>query len=224
MKKQEKSQARAGSFQSTAWTQVLTVRDGTETAVQQAWDHLINLYWKPVYFQVRRNGHGIEDAKDLTQQFFFLLMKRQSLQHVDPAKGKFRSFLLASLRHFLCDQYDKRNAAKRQMNQDFIDAEATFVEANTFERDWATGVLDRAFAKLREISPREARILESQRKGKTPYAELSEELGVSKANVNVMAHRGKKKLRAIILEELRETVSQPGDEQDELQELFRALS
>jgi RNA polymerase sigma-70 factor (ECF subfamily) len=213
-----------GGFQPTAWTQVLNVRDGDTTTAEAAWGHLVDLYWKPVFFQIRRNGHKVEDAQDLTQQFFYLLMKRESLRAVDPEKGKFRSFLMAALRHFLCDEYDRRNAAKRQINEDFIEAETQFVEASTFERDWATSVLDRAFAKLRKISPREARILESQRKGKTAYAELSAELGTSEANINVMAHRGKKKLRAIILEELRDTVSDPGAEHEELQELFRALS
>ena len=140
----------SGRFQPTAWTQILNVRDGSSTtATAASWDKLISLYWQPIYFQIRRNGYSIEDAKDLTQQFFFLLVKRQSLRSVDPEKGKFRSFLLAVLRNFLCDEYDKRNAAKRQLNEDFIEAEAQFVEANSFERDWAISVLDRAFAKLK---------------------------------------------------------------------------
>lgn len=211
-------------FQSTAWTQILNVRDGTAETVQASWEYLLNLYWKPVYFQIRRKGHGVEDAKDLTQQFFFLLMERESLKSVDPAKGKFRSFLLASLRHFLCDEYDRRKAAKRQVDYNYVAAEAQFNESSSFERDWATTVLDRAFARLRDIAPREARVLESQRLGKTSYRELAEELGTTDANIQVMAHRGKKKLRAIILEELRETVSQPGAELEELEALFQALS
>ena len=132
--------------------------------------------------------------------------------------------MLASIRNFLCDEYDKRNAKKRTLNQDFIEADAQFSEQSSFERDWATVVLDRAFGKLNGIAPREARVLEAQRTGKTRYRELADELGTTEANVKVMAHRAKRKLRAIILEELKETVSEPGDEKNELNELFRAFS
>jgi RNA polymerase sigma factor (sigma-70 family) len=212
------------SFRTTAWTDILQARDGSTTAVKEALDHLIGLYWKPVYFHVRRQGHGVEDAKDLTQQFFLLFVKRKALQTVDPAKGKFRTFLLAALNHFLCDEYDRRTAKKRRPDFDFAEADKQFHEDNTFERDWAITVLERAFLRLKELAPREARVVEAQRSEKTPYRDLAEELGTTEANVKVLAHRGRKKLRALILEELRGTVSQPGQEEEELAALFRAFS
>lgn len=212
------------SFHTTAWTGILRARDGSTTTVKKALDGLIQLYWKPVYFHIRRQGYRVEDAKDLTQQFFVLFVKRKALQTVDPAKGKFRTFLLAALKHFLCDQYDRRTAKKRRPHFDFAEAEAQFYEDNTFERDWAMTVLERAFLRLKEQAPREARVVEAQRSGRTPYSELAEQLGTTEANVKVLAHRGRKKLRALILEELRETVSQPGQEKEELAALFRAFS
>lgn len=212
------------AFQRTAWTQILRARDGSTTTVKDVLDHLIELYWKPVYFHIRRKGHDVEDAKDLTQQYFALFMERGALLTVDPSKGKFRTFLLASLEHFLCDEYDRRKAKKRQPNLDFANAEPQFYEDNTFERDWAMVVLDRAFIRLKEQAPREAQVVEAQRAGKTRYRELAMELGTTEANVKVLVHRGRSKLRAILVEELKETVSRPGEEEEELAALFRAFS
>jgi RNA polymerase sigma-70 factor (ECF subfamily) len=187
-------------------------------------DHLAQLYWKPVYFHVRRKGYSAHDAEDLTQQFFARFIERGALMTADPAKGKFRSFLLTAVNYFLCDEYDKRNAAKRTPTLDFEAAHPQFVEASNFERDWATVVLDRAFARLRELSPNEAAVIEAQRFGKTRYKELAERLGVSEANVKVLAHRGRKKLRGLILEELEETIRPEDDPEAELNALFCALS
>ena len=212
------------NFQPTAWTQILRAQDGSESTVVEVMDQLIDLYWKPVYFHIRRRGHNIEDAKDLTQQFFAVFMERGALMTVSPEKGKFRTFLLASLGHFLADDYDKRNAIKRKPNIEFEEAHPQYLEANDFERDWAMVVLDRAFARLKSLSPREAHVVAAQRTGKTAYKELAAELETTEANIKVLAHRGKKKLREIILEDLRETVSQPGQEHEELNALFKALS
>ena len=186
--------------------------------------HLIEIYWKPVYFHIRRKGHDVEDAKDLTQQFFASFMERDALSAVDPAKGKFRTFILASLGHFLCDEYDRRKARKRQPTFDYAAAETQFYDDNTFERDWAMAVLERAFLRLKELAPRQARIVEAQRAGRTRYRDLALELGTAEANVKVLAHRGRIKLREILLDELRMTVSRPGQEREELKALFRAFS
>ncbi len=211
-------------FQKTSWTQILQARDGSATMTQNALEHLINLYWKPVYFHIRRKGHDVEDAKDLAQEYFTKFMERGALLSVDPAKGKFRTFILATLDHFLCDEYDRRKAKKRQPMLNFAQAEEHYHHDYNFERDWATVVLDRAFTRLQEIAPREARVVAAQRSGKTAYQDLANELGTTEANIKVMAHRGRTKLHGLILDELRETVSQPGEEQEELAALFRAFS
>jgi RNA polymerase sigma factor (sigma-70 family) len=213
-----------GSFQPTAWTQVLGARDGLAAEARSAWDQLVDVYWKPVYFQVRRKGHNVEDAKDLTQQFFTSLLERGALKAVDPAKGKFRTFVRACLEHFLSDQYDHRKALKRRSPLDVGEAETQFSMDRDFERDWALTVLERAFVALREETPREARVVEAQRSGEMKLAQLAGELDVSEANVKVLAHRGRKRLRECILRELRATVLEPGAEADELRDLFEAFS
>ncbi len=211
-------------FLPTAWTQVISARDGAGEDGREALDHLIRAYWKPVYFQVRRRGHDAERAKDLTQGFFAMLLQREALKSVTPEKGKFRTFLLACLRNFLADEAERHKAVKREIPLDFDAAEAGYAGDHSFERDWALTVLERAFSRLKDLAPREARAVEAQRSGNTPYAELAAEMETSEANVKVMAHRGRKRLKAILLEELRSTVAEDGAESDELKELFRAIS
>jgi RNA polymerase sigma-70 factor (ECF subfamily) len=211
-------------FQPTAWTRILSAREGSDTTVAAVLEDLAQLYWRPVYFHVRRKGYSSHDAEDLTQQFFATFIERGALMKADRNKGKFRTFLLTSVNYFLCDEYDKRNAMKRTPNLDFEAAHPQFVESNTFDRDWATLILGRAFARLRDVAPQEAEVVEAQRGGKIRHKELAEKLGLSEANVRVMAHRGRKKMRAIILEELRETTTSDAEAEEELSALFRALS
>ena len=89
----------AGAFQPTAWTRILQARDGSETSVQQALEHLADLYWKPVFYHIRRKGYAVHDAEDMTQEFFRRFIERQGMQQADPEKGRFRTFLLLSLIH-----------------------------------------------------------------------------------------------------------------------------
>lgn len=212
------------AFRPTAWTEVLSARDAETSEARLAWDQLVSTYWKPVYFHVRRKGNNVEDAKDLTQHFFTFLIEREALRSVDPAKGSFRAFIRACLDNFLHNEFDRRMAAKRRPNLDAREAETHFVKECSFERDWALTVLDRAFGKLKQQSPREARVVEAQRHGKTNLSQLAQELGTSEANVKVLAHRGRKHLRELLLRELRATVLRPGDEQEELADLFQAFS
>ena len=214
----------AGAFQPTAWTRILQAREGSETSVRQALEHLAELYWKPVFYHIRRKGYETHDAEDLTQEFFRQFIARQGMDQADPEKGRFRTVRLSSVTHFLCDQHDKRSAQKRTLDPEYHEALPQHEEAHSFDRDWATVVLDRAFARLREQAPREARILEAQRAGKTRYRELAEELGANEAHVKVMAHRGRTKLRHFILDELRDTSTTEQEAQEELRQLFAALA
>ena len=211
-------------FHPTAWTQIIRARGASSTPARQAWAWLIDAYWKPVYFHVRRKGHDVEEAKDLTQQFFVHFLEQDALRRVDRAKGKFRTFLLTCLDHFLLDEHDRRTALKRRPSFDYATVEGQYSDINTFERDWAMTVLDRAFVRFKAAAPREARILEVQRSGDARYQDLARDLGMSEGNVKVMAHRGRRRLRELLLEELRATVARPGEEQEELKALFRAFS
>jgi RNA polymerase sigma-70 factor (ECF subfamily) len=213
-----------GAFRPTAWTCILQARDGSETLVQEALQHLADLYWKPVFYHIRRKGYGVHDAEDLTQEFFRRFIGCKGMEKADPEKGRFRTFLLGSVNHFLSDEYDKRTAQKRTPDSDYLEGQPAQEEAHSFDRDWATVVLDRAFARLREQAPREARILEAQRGGKTRYRDLAEELGATEAHVKVMAQRGRTKLRHFILGHLRDTSTSEEEAQEELTQLFAALA
>lgn len=211
-------------FRPTAWTQIRQARDADTTEARLAWDQLIGTYWKPVYFQVRRGGHSVEDAKDLTQQFFASLIERDALAAVDPARGRFRTFVRACLEHFLANERDARRAAKRRGDFDVREAEPQFSAAGDFERDWAATVLGRAFGQLRTQAPREARVVKAQQSAGGSLAALAAELGTSEDNVKVLAHRGRKLLKELVLRELRTTVAKPGEEGEELADLFKAFS
>src|SRR5437762_14227459 len=100
-------------FLSTQWSVVLAARDGGPDRAQAALASLCAAYWRPLYAYVRRSGHSVEDAQDLTQSFFAHLLEKDSLQHVDPALGKFRAFLLACLKHFLAKEWRRTQALKR---------------------------------------------------------------------------------------------------------------
>jgi RNA polymerase sigma-70 factor (ECF subfamily) len=211
-------------FQPTAWTQIRQARDADTTEARLAWDQLIDVYWKPVYFHIRRKGHGVEDAKDLTQGFFASLMERDALSGVDPGKGKFRTFVRACLEHFLANERDRQAAAKRRGDFDVREAEPQFSADRDFEHDWAVTVLGKAFGELKAQAPREARVVEAQQSGEKSLAELAKELGTTEANAKVLAHRGRKLLKELVLRELRATVARPGEEREELGDLFRAFS
>jgi RNA polymerase sigma factor (sigma-70 family) len=211
-------------FLPTAWTEVLAARDAEATEARAAWDQLVGVYWKPVYFHIRRKGHSVEDAKDLTQAFFAFLIEREALRTVDPAKGRFRTFVRACLDNFLSDEFDRRRAAKRQMRFEFQEVAEDCGTGRDFERDWALAVLERAFVTLRKEAPREARVVEAQRSENKGLAELAEELGTTEANAKVLAHRGRKLLKELVLRELRATVGKPGEEREELADLFKAFS
>lgn len=205
-------------FSPTLWTQVLRAGDGARDALNALFD----IYWKPVYFFVRRKGRSIEDAKDLTQGFFASLLERNSLAKVDRQRGKFRSWLLGALEHFLADDRDRRNAAKRRAPE-VAAAEPEYRPESTFEKDWATAVLGRAYAALEAEDGRAAAVARAMM-SKRAYAEVARELGISEGNVQVIAHRARKRLRELILRELSATVASPAEAEAELADLFRAFS
>ena len=141
-------------FTSTHWSVVLLAGKGKSPQAADALEKLCGAYWYPLYAYVRRQGHSPHDAQDLTQEFFTRLLARNYLETVGPEKGKFRSFLLAAMNHFLADQRDWANAAKRGGGQaplslDEAEAEIRYLADGAFqgsperlfEKRWATTVL-----------------------------------------------------------------------------------
>ncbi|MBM4050253.1 MAG: sigma-70 family RNA polymerase sigma factor, partial [Planctomycetes bacterium] len=163
--RQDESSVRpgAGQFATTRWTIVLTAGRSDTPQAQAALGKLCQTYWYPLYAYVRRQGHSREDAQDLTQEFFAKLIAKHYLGDVDRSKGKFRSFLLASLKHFLANEWDKSRAQKRGGGHTFtaLDAQTaenryrlepvdTMTADRIYERRWALTLLDEVLKRLRE--------------------------------------------------------------------------
>ena len=155
--------ADAGQFATTRWSVVLAAGQDDSALALAALETLCRAYWYPLYAYVRRRGHGEHDAKDLTQGFFEHLLRREALGAVAPGRGKFRSFLLASLNPFLADQHDRQRAQKRGGGQpdfslDALEAERRYqiepadeeTPEKLFERRWAMAVIDGAMARLEQ--------------------------------------------------------------------------
>src|ERR1043165_9253258 len=154
--------AGAANFAVTHWSVVLAAGRNDTVRARDALEKLCRAYWFPIYAFVRRQGHGPHDAQDLTQEFFARLLEKNYLGDVDRAKGRFRSFLLASLKHFLANEWDKAQAEKRGGGQTLIpinprDAETQYgvepahelTAEKIFERRWALTLLDQVLDRLR---------------------------------------------------------------------------
>jgi len=216
-------------FGQTAWTLILKARDKRELGA------LVERYWKPCYFYIRRKGHDVEDAKDLTQGFFSDFIERDALARVTRSKGKFRSFLLACLEHYLSNEYDRRKALKRGgklLTLDFEGAEEMLTRAGestpeqSYRREWAVGLIERALAALKGgMGARFDALREYITAGQPgTLKEVAVKLDLSEANVKVIIHRARRRYRDLLKEEVARTVERKDEIDDELKELFAALS
>jgi len=230
------------AFQTTRWTLVRAAGLAPAPERRAALETLCRAYWPPVYAFVRRGGATPVQAEDLTQAFFARLLAKDDFAQADPERGRFRSFLLAALRHFLANERERERSAKHGPRPLSLDSAALSelesglepASADTpereFERTWAAAVLERGRARL-------AAEQESARKGAQwralePHlantderghgAALAAALGISENAVRVALHRLRRRFAELVREEVRETVA-PGEVEDELRELWRAL-
>jgi RNA polymerase sigma-70 factor (ECF subfamily) len=210
----------------------------------EALEKLCRTYWLPLYGYVRRQGYGPHDAQDLTQGFFVRLLRMNSFAGVSREKGKFRTFLLAALNHFLSDERDHARADKRGGRQTIISLDETEAEQRylqlpsadllpekVFDRRWALTVLEQALQRLRQeyqSSGRQA-VFEglsgflSTEAGVGDYEALAPKVGMSPGSVAVAVHRLRQRYRECIRLELAQTVSSPADLEDEMNYLFAAV-
>ena len=214
------------------------------TRAHDALAKLCQGYWHPLYAYVRRRGYSPEDAQDLTQGFFAHLLARNAVATVHPDKGRFRSFLLASLNHFLSDEWDKSQAQKRDAGKtisfDTECAETWLSQQSSqsltpelaFERRWAITLLEQVYRKLEEEHQQQGKeaLFASLRTtlagpGDTaPYADLARQLGLSEVAVKVNVHRLRQRYRALLRATIAETVSTPEEVEDELRHLVKILA
>jgi RNA polymerase sigma-70 factor (ECF subfamily) len=218
-------------FAATRWTVVLAAAEaGGHSQAQIALGKLAQDYWFPLYAYIRRQGYAVPEAQDLTQEFFARLLERKYLAAVDREKGKFRSFLLASVKHFLANERDKARAQKRGGGRSLIALDALEAEARyaiepvddltperVFERRWALALLDQVFLRLRleYQGKNKAKLFEILKgvlttgKETRPHAEMAQQLGISPGAVMVAAHRLRRRYREILQNEIAQTVSDP---------------
>lgn len=223
------------AFQPTLWTVVLQARGGSRNAL----DDLCKAYWKPVYFYVRRWGASVEDAKDLTQGFFGEFLRRDFLRDVSREKGRFRNFLLTTLRHYLVTAAERARAQKRgegkaPLSLDFLRAERDYLAEPAaretldeyFRRQWALTILESALARLRTELPQDRfEALQSYLSpGDAPsYEATALKLGLDANALKSVLHRIRKRYRELIREEVRSAVETESEVETELRDLFEAL-
>lgn len=201
-------------FQSTLWEVVRQAQGGDAPAI----DRLAGDYWKPVYFFIRRKGHEVEPAKDLTQSFLGHLLEKDLLRDVSPEKGKFRSYLMATLTNFLNNERRTAKALKRGGAFNFVEAEEDLRSSDetperAFFKGWALTILEQAMTRLRDSVPAEDLAL---LEGKAPP-----EMTSSEKKNRLFRVRGK--LQHLLREAVRSATDREGDVDSELREIFACL-
>ncbi|HOX60116.1 MAG TPA: sigma-70 family RNA polymerase sigma factor [Candidatus Paceibacterota bacterium] len=241
----DKAHRPRGYFATTHWTVVLGVGDSDTTQTRAALEKLCHTYWYPLYAYVRRYGYSPEDAQDLTQEFFARLLERKWVERADPQQGRFRSFLLGVLKHFLADERDKMRAQKRGGGIPPIPLEVAGAETRyqlelpdnltaekIYEKRWALALLENVLTKLRreyEADGKEALFAKLEAcltKGRAaiPYRALAEELHMGEGALRMTVHRLRARYRQLLRSEIADTVLTREEVEEEMRHLFQVLS
>ena len=244
MSKQPDAPAPAWQFTSTHWSVVLAAGGAVSPAANTALEQLCRIYWPPLYAFVRRRGHSPHDAQDLTQEFFARLIEKDFLQAVDRSKGRFRSFLLAALEHFLSKEWRNAHTQKRGGGFTFVSTDAesaeqhylqvpasTLTPERLFDQQWAVTLLDQTLRRLRAefvADGKEAwfdaiKIFLTGEKRAASYAELAVTLGTTEAALKMAVSRMRRRYGGLLRAEIASTVRGPDEVEDELRALFDAL-
>ena len=224
---------------------MVTAGHSDTTRAGAALEKLCQTYWYPLYAYVRRRGQSPEDAQDSTQAFFARLLERNWVGQADQQKGRFRSFLLSAMNHFLADEWDKARAQKRggglaPIPLQFDVAETRYshepadnvTPEHSYERRWALTLLDEVLRRLRSEYEQDGRgelfaalhpCLVGDRSSQ-PYAELAVKLGISEGTVKSAVHRLRQRYRQLLRDEIAQTVVEPGEVDEELKHLFAVLA
>jgi RNA polymerase sigma-70 factor (ECF subfamily) len=234
----------SAQFRTTHWSMVLAAGDAHQPGGAEALEKLCRTYWYPLYAYVRRKNYESHDAQDLTQEFFARLLARNYLSVADRKKGKFRSFLLGSLEHFLAREWTRSHAQKRGGGQplfslDELDAENRYLlepaheltAERIFDRRWATTLLEQAMIRLREECSANGKgaLFEKTQdflsgdKTEASYVEVAASLNMSEGAVKVAVHRLRRRYGELVRAEIAQTVTNPQEEDEELQYLFAVL-
>jgi RNA polymerase sigma-70 factor (ECF subfamily) len=230
-------------FPTTRWSLVVAAGDPTRQEARCALVSLCEKYWYPLYAYLRRSGYPPDTAQDLTQEFFVRVLEGRYLDRAAPEKGRFRAFLLTSIKFFAADQEDHRRARKRGggavVSLEFSSGEERYqrepahdeTPERIFERRWALSLLDRVLEKLRSEFVKHGRPEYFERlkvfllgKSDAPYAELAREMNTSEGALKVAIHRLRKRYREIFRQEIADTVADPAEVESELRYLAAVLT
>ena len=230
-------------FATTHWSVVLAAKGPASPDAAEALEQLCRAYWYPLYAYVRRRGYSVEEAQDLTQEYFARLIEKQWVAAANPGKGRFRTFLLTALNHFLANEWRNARAAKRGGGRAVISLDDTtesryalepasnLTPEKLYERRWALSLFERAMGRLREHyvaagKERHYKCLEQFLSGEASdgdYARAGTELQMAPGAVASAVHRLRQQYRELVREEIAHTVTSPDEVEDEMRSLLAAL-
>jgi len=234
-----------GRFATTRWSVVLAASGADSAAASEAIARLCETYWFPLYAYLRSRGYDAANAEDLTQGFFAQLLEKKTFRHADPARGRFRSFLLTSLKNAAANARNRQLARKRSPDSPLLPLDAGTAEERyqlepatgetperVFDRRWALALLDRVMDRLAAETAGAGRQQHFERlkeylTGEQPqisYAETAAALGMSETAVKVAVHRLRRKFGALVHEEVSHTVASPDDVENEIRHLWSAVA
>jgi RNA polymerase sigma factor (sigma-70 family) len=233
-------------FPTTRWTLVVAAGDPQRKDSRSALVSLCENYWYPLYAYLRRRGHAPDEAQDLTQEFFMRVLGGRYLDKADPEKGRFRSFILTSLKFFAADEQDRQRAQKRgggavvsfefssgESGEERYQREPGHDETpdRIFERRWALSMLERVMERLRDEFVQHDRPENFERmkvfllgQCEAPYAALAGEMNTSEGALKVAIHRLRKRYRELFRQEIADTVADPAEVESELRYLAAVLT
>ena len=241
----EQTSAPGDIFATTHWTVVLAAGQSRSPQAARALEELCHTYWFPLYAYVRRHGRTKEDAEDLTQAFFARLLEKNFLATMDSQKGKFRAYLLASLKHFLANERDKVQTQKRgggniPLSLDWQTADTQFQIAATnkpspdkaFDREWALALLAKVIQRLQDACAADGKatlfeqlkVFLTAGKAESAQREVAGVLGMEEGAVRVAIHRLRKQYRQFLRDEIANTLANPAMVDEEMRALFGAFS
>jgi RNA polymerase sigma-70 factor (ECF subfamily) len=236
----------SSQFPTTRWTLVVAAGDPRRKDARSALVSLCEKYWYPLYAYLRRRGYAPDQAQDLTQEFFMRVLEGRYLDRADPEKGRFRSFILTSLKFFAADEQDRQRAQKRggaaAVSFEFSSGESgeeryqrepghNETPDRIFERRWALSVLERVLDRLRDEFVQHGRPENFERmkvfllgQSEAPYADLAREMNTSEGALKVAIHRLRKRYRELLRQEIADTVADPAEVESELRYLAAVLT
>lgn len=241
----------ARQFVTTRWSLILSAANFTseEQAARDALAELCRTYWRPIFLFVRARGQSIEDAQDLTQDFFVTILKKNWLQHADRSRGRFRSLLLKCLQNFLINAAERSDAHKRGGDVEFVSWHDWMSEAPSdsaipaailetlpperlFDFTWAATVVEHALQRLREECESKGKLwlfqrlspLLAEERDEVSYVELSAELGIAETAVKKQLRNMRQRYRSLLRAEVSQTVEDPADVDDEIRYLCASLA